>query len=457
MKVSTTARMALLAVVLALVSGVAPVAYLWSATHDDAIAQLRRDALEQSDSLGAVYRGGGLPALAQAIVQARARDDGSLVALIVDPQGRRVAGIGPERLSVPLAVPGFRIASLAQHGRWATSEAGFVVRPIGGRWLVSGRVLDDWQSAQRTIEQALELSLLLSLVLGIGGGLLLTRYVTRRIDGIARTADAVAAGDMARRVVGARGDGDAFDRLGGRVNMMLDKVERLMTELRVVTDSVAHDLRSPIARLRARAEAALTATDPAQRDAALGGLVTETEIVTAMLSILLEISRAEASGRSGFTETSPAELLTSIAELYEPLVEDSGTVLTLAIDTDAAPMPLHRELLSQAIANLIDNALRYAAKGGAVTLRLARTGGGGLALSVEDRGPGIAEVDRAEALRRFGRLDPARSRPGAGLGLALVDAVARLHDGQLILGDNAPGLVATIRLPDSSGPRLTPP
>ncbi|HWK36410.1 sensor histidine kinase, partial [Sphingomonas sp.] len=279
-----------------------------------------------------------------------------------------------------------------------------------------------------------------------GGGLALTRYVTRRIDGVATTADAVAAGDLARRVVVAERHGDAFDRLGARVNAMLDRIERLMGELRIVTDSVAHDLRSPIARLRARAEAALAADDPTQRDAALAGLVTETDIVTRMLAVLLEISRSEVATRSGFADAAPAELLTALAELYEPLAEEDGAALTLAIDADVPAMPLHRELLSQALANLVDNALRHGGEGAPIVLRLAASGDE-VRFQVEDRGPGIPADQQAEARRRFGRLDPARSKPGAGLGLALVEAVARLHGGRLDLANNAPGLIAAIVLP----------
>ncbi|UIJ44930.1 HAMP domain-containing histidine kinase [Sphingomonas cannabina] len=446
MRLSTTARMALAAILLALVSGLVPVAFLWHATHDDAIEELRRDTVEQSESLAAVERRAGEAALRVAIEQARAADDGSLVAAIVDRRGTRLAGAGPDRFDITLTDPAFRIERLAADGPWSQREAGFIARRIGAGWLVSGRQLDDWETAQRTIERALFLSMLFSFLLGIAGGLVLTRYVTRRIDAVATTADAVAAGDLARRVVVAEGRGDAFDRLGGRVNAMLDKIERLMGELRIVTDSVAHDLRSPIARLRARAEAALAAEDPAQRDAALAGLVTETEIVTRMLAVLLEISRSEAATRTSFAEAAPAELLTALAELYEPLAEEDGVTLHLALDADPSPMPLHRELLSQALANLVDNALRHAGDSGEIVLRLT-AGEGEIRFQVEDRGPGIPAEQQAEARRRFGRLDPARSKPGAGLGLALVEAVARLHGGRLDLGDNGPGLIAAIVLP----------
>lgn len=443
MRLSTTARMAALAIVLTLIAGLVPVAFLWRATHDDAIEVLRRDTGEQADALAATWRRSGLPALRDAVEQVRSSDDPAVVAAIVDRRGVRVAGAGPDRLTTPPA-PGFRIERLAEGGSWGEREAGVEMRRVGDRWLVNGRLLDDWEAAQRTIERALALSALVSLALGIAGGLALTRYVTRRVDAVATTADAVAAGNLARRVATDGGD-DAFDRLGLRVNAMLDRIERLMAELRLMTDSLAHDLRSPIARLRARAEAALAASDHAQREAALGGLITETDVVTRMLTVLLEISRSEASERSGFTLADPAEVMAAVADLYEPLLDEGGTSLVTAFAA-APPLLLHRELLSQAVTNLIDNALRHAGEGRTVTLRVL-SDATAVRMQVEDRGPGIAPEDRDAARRRFGRLDPARSRPGAGLGLALVEAVARLHGGTLDLSDNAPGLIATIVLP----------
>jgi signal transduction histidine kinase len=227
---------------------------------------------------------------------------------------------------------------------------------------------------------------------------------------------------------------------------MLDKTERLMSELRIVTDGLAHDLRSPLARLRAKAEAAVLQADPAQREAAMGGLLIETDLVMRMLSTMIEITRAESVSRDRLAPMDPVGLLEEIAELYAPVVEDAGMRFHLELPAAAPAMVLHRELLTQAIANLVDNALRHAGAGGSITVRLAFDGGAAR-FQVEDRGPGIAEADRAQALRRFGRLDSARSLPGAGLGMALVDAVARLHGGRLELGDNAPGLIVAIVLP----------
>jgi signal transduction histidine kinase len=441
MRFSITARLAILAVALSLVSTLALAMLVWQQTHDDAISTLRRDTVEQADTFTAVYRSGGLKALGPAIDIAD--NDPSLFAFVVDGRGNRRLGAGPDRLPfTPMTEP-FRIEGLGA-GEWSR-DIGFTIRPLGHDWLVSGRRLDDWERAQRTIERALLLAVLLSVVLGIAGGLVLTRYVTGRLNRIATVADAVAAGDLSSRVGTTAGGGDAFDRLAVRIDGMLDRIGRLMEELRLVTDSIAHDLRSPLARLRTRAEAAQAATDPAQREAALAGLIAETDLVMRMLTVLLEISRSEAVRRAALNPFDPTALVEDFADLYAPVVEEAGLRFLL----DVAPAPqvaLHRELLSQALANLIDNAMHHGGEGGEIALSLA-VQDDALRITVADRGPGIAPGDRAQAVSRFGRLDRARSQPGAGLGLALVDAVARLHGGRLELGDNAPGLAATLVLP----------
>ena len=401
---------------------------------------MRREVVEQGDALAGVWGSGGLPAVAAAIDDARAPGDTSLVLAVYGPAGGRLVGVGPAALALPSRREGFRIGAL-QGGR----EAGYEVRRLGRGWLVAGRTLDLLAAEQRALERALAVAGLLSLALGVAAGLVVARYVGRRLDGIARVVDAAGEGDLSRRVGGGTGSGDAFDRLASRLDAMLAKVEALMGELRVVTDGLAHDLRSPLARLRARAEQAALA-DPAARDAALSGLVVETDLVMRMLTTAIEISRAEAVGRDRLQPAAPAALVQALAELYEPVAEEAGLAFRLALDAAPGPIRLHRELLSQAIANLLDNALKHAGAGGEVTLRLAAAAGG-VAIAVEDRGPGIAETDRAQAVKRFGRLDAARSTPGAGLGMALVEAVARLHGGRFELADNAPGLVARLVLP----------
>lgn len=447
MRLSFTARLALLAIALALVSNFASVLLIWTRIHDNAIEALRRDTVEQSQELVAVYRTGGLKPLRQAIGDAIDPDDDSLIVAIVDRNGRRLAGVGPDRLTIgPLAPTSFEIGVVGADKPWSQGEAGYSIHKAGRYWLVNGRLLDDWEQEQRAIEHAVVLSMLLALATGIVAGLLVTRYVGRRLNLIADVVESVGEGDFARRVAPVAGGADAFDRLAAQLNRMLDKIERLVGELRTVTDSLAHDLRSPIARLRAKTEAALLATDARQQEVALAGLLGETDLVMRMLTMLLEISRSEAVARDRFTRIEPAALVEEIAELYGPVVEEATMAFTLDIADRPPAMPMHRELVSQAITNLIDNALRHAGAGGALTLAL-ESGGGQVRITVADRGPGIGPEDRDEALRRFGRLDRARSLPGAGLGLSLVDAVARLHHGRFELDDNRPGLVARLILP----------
>jgi len=445
-RLSVTARIALLSIALALVTNFALVLFVRQQLHQNAIASLRRDATEQADALVEVYRTGSLEGLKRAIDDASSPQDPTLVLGVFDDRGQRIFGAAPLSLTPwPQTEVTFRIGRIGAGAPWSKVQAGYALRPIGPYWLLDGRLLTDWEAEQRGIERALLLALILSLGLGSAAGLVVTRYVVRRLERLAATVAGVAAGDLSRRAPSTAG-GDAFDRLATQLNAMLDKLERLMAELRIVTDSLAHDLRSPLARLRSRTESALLVADPAQRDAALSGLLVETDLVMRMLSMLIEISRSEAVSRDRFTTIDPSALIDEVGELYEPVAEEAGTVLRVEIEGHPAPLALHRELMTQAITNLLDNALRHAAGSGEVVLRLGE-GQGELRFQVEDRGPGIAAADREQALRRFGRLDSARSAPGAGLGLSLIQAVAQLHGGRFELDDNAPGLIARIVVP----------
>lgn len=447
MRLPVTARIALLSIVLALASNLAVILFIWQHTRAAAIDAVRRDTIEEADTLAAAYRAGGLAALTGAIADTNGPDDDPTLAVaILGPDGRRIAGVGPARVTVPLNATRFGIARLAAEPGWADEDAGYALRRVGGHWLLDGHLLTEIEDQQQALEQALAVAVLVSLVLGIVGGIIVSRYVARRLVRIAGVIEAVGEGDLSRRVGYTAGGRDAFDRLAARLDATLDKVERLMGELRVVTDGLAHDLRSPLARLRAKTEQAVLLPDGAAREAALGGLLAETDLVMRMLTTLIEISRSEQVSRERFVWLAPADLVEEIGELYAPVIEDAGLAFTVSIEARPPPMPLHRELVSQAITNLIDNALKHAAAGGEVVLRLSERADAVL-IAVSDRGPGIAEADRTHALSRFGRLDAARSTPGAGLGMALVEAVARLHDGRVELADNGPGLTVQIVLP----------
>ena len=279
---------------------------------------------------------------------------------------------------------------------------------------------------------------LVALAIGVLGGMVMSRNMLRRVEQVNRTAERVMAGDLSDRVPRA-GTDDEFDQLAANLNGMLDQIERLMTAMREVTDNVAHDLKTPLARLRARLELALLGPqDGAAQSEAIRAAIEEADRLLATFNALLSIAEAEAgAGRRRGERLDLAEIVGAAVELYEPLAEEKG----LALRFDSAPGTIiegDRHLLSQAVANLLDNALKYGGGGGEIVVRVGRRGGRAL-IEVADRGPGIPEADRESVFDRFVRLEPSRSTPGNGLGLSLVRAVARRHGGTVTLADNHPG------------------
>jgi signal transduction histidine kinase len=259
---------------------------------------------------------------------------------------------------------------------------------------------------------------------------------------VVETAEEIVQGDMARRVP-VRGGGDEFDRLAETLNRMLDRIEGLVGDLRMVTDGVAHDLRSPLTRLRAHLESSLEeGVDPGVARERIGRALAEAESVLRAFTALLEIARAEAGvGRDQFEAVDLGRLAADMVDLYTPSAAEKS--IRLVQRGEGAIVSGHPQLLANAIANLVENAIAHTPEGGEVALELAP--GSEPALAVADRGPGVPAEARARVLDRFVRLDASRGRPGAGLGLSLVAAVARLHDARLELDDNAPGLRATLR------------
>jgi signal transduction histidine kinase len=285
--------------------------------------------------------------------------------------------------------------------------------------------------------------------LGVGllGGTAMSRKLLRRVELVNRTSERVMAGNLSDRVP-LGGSGDEFDQLAANLNRMLDQIERLMTAMREVTDDVAHDLKTPLARLRARLELALIGpADGGGQSEAIRAAIDEADRLLATFNALLGIAEAEAgAGRDRMGLVDLSMVARNAVEFYEPVAEEQGFALKL----EAEPGIMirgDRHLLSQALANLIDNALKYAG-GGEVAIRVLRRHGRA-ALEVTDRGPGIPEVDRQAVFDRFVRLEPSRSTPGNGLGLSLVRAVARRHDGSAKLVDNRPGLRAVLEFPIS--------
>jgi signal transduction histidine kinase len=265
------------------------------------------------------------------------------------------------------------------------------------------------------------------------------------------TAEAIAGGDLTRRVP-LSDEQDEFDRLGSTMNAMLDRIAQLMEGVRGVSDAIAHDLRTPIARARAKLEEAqLTAETEEQMRAAIDQGIADLDGIARIFQAVLRIAEVEAGARrAAFAALDLAPALRGLAELYEASAEAMGQQLELRVP-EALPLVGDRDLLVQAVANLLDNALKFTPPGGTVRL-VAATEPGEVVIIVADEGPGMAEADRARAGERFFRADAARSTPGSGLGLSLVRAVVGLHRGRVTLaearpGGSPPGLAVSVRLP----------
>jgi signal transduction histidine kinase len=332
-----------------------------------------------------------------------------------------------------------------------------VVQLPGGFRLLVGRDLEERERLYDVILAAGRWSIALVMVLGLTGGFFASRRVLRRVDAMSETSRTIMAGDFSGRLPVA-GTNDELDRLAQSLNAMLERIEALMRGLREVSDNIAHDLRTPLTRLRNRSEQALrTATGEGEYRAALETTIEESAALIRTFDALLMIARAESGhARENMAELDAADIARGVAELYEPLAEDRGLVLRVEAD-QPAPVRGNRELISQAVANLVDNAIKYAATESSEPDRTpqivvrAQNEGDRVLLIVSDNGPGIKEADRARAIERFVRLAQSRTQSGSGLGLSLAAAVARLHGGELRLEDNAPGLRSVLALP-RSGP-----
>jgi signal transduction histidine kinase len=444
---SSSARFFLLVFALQLVSGTALLGFARYVVASDLERTSRTLVTSLRDDLLAEYRERGEPGLraliGTRIAGPRARD---AAVLLDDANGNQLAGnIADWPPPVPFDA-GWRVVALYRMDRDNPERMGVLAtRMPDGTHLLVGHVIEGDLRTRRLFGEAMVAALVLAIPLALLGAMVATRVVTTRVERIAETARAVGSGDLSRRVpIEDEDDRDAFAALARAINLMLARIETLVSELRVVTDSLAHDLRSPLTRLRATIERATRETADEGALIALDRAGIEAEALLSMLATALQISRAEAGiGRDRFVATDIGRMIGDLAEMYGPLAEEKGFAL---VTEGQGAAVVHRELLGQAIANLVDNALKYAAPGGTIRLS-ARHPAGDLVVSVDDDGPGIPESDRAEALRRFGRLDPARSAGGAGLGLALAAAVARLHDGTIELRDNGPGLSVRITLP----------
>lgn len=423
-------------------------------------AQLTQTVDAEILGLSEQYRQAGLRRLLL-IVDGRSRRPGSSLYLVTTSSGEGVAGnVVPLDAGI-LDKPGWTETNYRRLDDSQSKPEHALVRVFhlqGGYRLLVGRDLDERDRLNQIIWSAGRWSIAVVIVLGLAGGFFITRRVLRRVDAMTATTQTIMAGNLAGRLP-VTGTGDEFDRLASHLNAMLERIEALMSGMKEVSDNIAHDLKTPLTRLRNRAEAALrTAKADSDYRSALEATIDESDKLIQTFNALLMIARAESGQAQGpMREFDAAQIARDIGELYEPLAEEKG--LSLRVDADSpAMMTGSRELISQAMSNLVDNAIKYAtaenAEGKAArSIRVAaHKSAEGVLLSVADDGPGIPEGDRARAVERFVRLESSRSAPGSGLGLSLVAAVARLHGGELRLADNEPGLKAVIALSASAMP-----
>jgi signal transduction histidine kinase len=420
--------------------------------------QIRETVNTEIKVLANQYRNGGIVRLTRAIDRFSRRPGASLY-LVTSRSGEIIAGnisfVPAEIIDNPdpdlRTIPYRRLDEDREVSSHVAIARVFAL-PGGYRVLV-GRDLGERERFAEVIRRALFLTVALMVVLGLASWLFVSRRVLKRIDSVAVTSRQIMAGDLSGRLE-VTGTGDEFDRLAESLNTMLGRIERLLTGLKEVSDNIAHDLKTPLSRMRNRVETALAraGSEPEYRDA-LEATIEDADQLIRTFNALLMIARVEAgSSDAQFAKVDAAGIAADVFELYEPLAEEAG----VALNVDAPePVPLvaNRELLSQALANLVDNAIKYATEaedGPSVAIAAARRDGSAV-LSVSDNGPGIAADNRDRVAERFIRLEESRSKPGAGLGLSLVSAVAHLHSGSLELGDNNPGLRAELILPADGG------
>jgi len=411
--------------------------------------------------IGEIYTRRGLFGLTRAISNRSLRPGANLY-LVTTPTGQALAGNVESLTPGVMATSGWTETAYRRFDDQDNTDHRALVRVTemtNGFRLLIGRDLEERRRLFGIVAHDAQWSILVVVVLGIGGGIFVARRVLRRIDAMTGTTRRIMAGDLSGRLPVGR-SGDELDRLAENLNAMLERIEALMVGLKEVSDNIAHDLKTPLTRLRNRAEEALASAGcEAEYRAALERTIEESDGLIRTFNALLMIARAESGqARGNMDDFDAADVANGIHELYEPLAEDDG--MTLHVKTAPARLHGNRELISQALANLVENAIKYgkpvpsaqplgadAVTGNKEILIESRREGDQVLLSVRDHGPGIPEGDRKHAVERFVRLEASRTLPGSGLGLSLASAVATLHGGELRLGDSGPGLIATLAIP----------
>ncbi|MGD9829108.1 MAG: sensor histidine kinase [Hyphomicrobiaceae bacterium] len=425
-------------------------------------SQIAQTLEAEAAALERTFANDGFSGLTQAITE-RSRGAGPGLYILESLTGTKIAG-NLDRLPPTLLTRRegglFRYVPHDRAAKDPRLAAGLlVVLRQRGRLLVARDIEDVRRLAERA-QRLLLLALGTLTLFGLAFAYLISRAIMRRVDATTAASLAIMRGDLAQRLP-VSASGDEFDRLSTSLNAMLARIEQLMVGLSEVSDNIAHDLKTPLNRLRNQCESALR--DPRGGPAYREGLERTIEMADELIrtfNALLAIARLEANAvPEGMEPLDIAAIVADIAELYEPVAEEHGMSLALTPPPPAlAPVRVkgNRQLIGQALTNLVENAIKYGRGSGQppdgadITLAMALTGRS-VEIVVADRGPGIGEADRERALRRFVRLEASRSAPGTGLGLSLVSAVTRLHGGTLRLEDNAPGLRIVLALPIAEG------
>lgn len=443
---SASVRFAALYALLLALSGCGLAFFFWYETAGLLDRQTENAIISDADSLVERWLIGGLPALVMTVDDRLAQDvDDDAIYFLASPSGRKFVGNLQSWPSQVVEAETWYDLRVNRSGVYSMARVWRVDLP-GGFHLLVGRDARVRTQLRAILLHAMLWALLVVAALATVGALVVRSLFRRTIANISATSSAIALGDFSRRVR-LSGRRDEFDQLAETINVMLDRIARLMDGVRAVSNAIAHDLRTPITRARARLEdAALHATSEAELHAAIERATSDLDGIVAVFQALLRIAEIEAgSRRSAFSTFDLVPVLADLAELYEVAAEDRSIRLAVQTRGDLA-LYGDRELIQQAVANLLDNAIKFSPDGGTVTLSAERTEAA-FEVAVRDEGPGIPPAERDRAVERFFRGEAARNTPGSGLGLATVQAIAQLHGGTLVLADAAPGLRAVLRLP----------
>jgi len=451
---TTTFRLALLHASIFILFSASLLAYLYYETAGHLGRQAEAELNAEFGELSAAYRGGGLDRLKQAVTERR-EARGKFFYLLQDGSGQKIEGDfdvlpAPAPLGQVVNVEFAYDARTIQGQPSRRSAEGRISRLSEGGVLMVAYDVGDLGEMNRRITEVVWRSAAVGFVLSLIGGVVISRSAAQRAEQLAKTTEGVMGGDLTRRAP-VFGSGDEFDRLSEQLNAMLAKLERLVISSRSAGDSIAHDLRSPLTRLRNRLEAGLRDTDKDGQHAALVRSIDDVDGVLDTFNAVLRLSRVQAGATGSFRRTNVTGITDELAELYQPVCEEKRLAFTNAPQGELFVLA-DRDLVAQAMSNLMDNAVKYTPEGGAIRLEAKRSVNGDVDLSVIDSGPGIPAADRERAIERFVRLEQSRSQPGSGLGLSLAAAVAEAHTGKLVLADGGgpptrPGLSATLRLP----------